>query len=101
MLVRIERRFVDVRDKACKTRPCFSLGFDKGSFTLGVGYTSYHRDARGQRVERPVCMTRMARGCPVNSVCPKCHLATVLNVRSACEHPGCDGKTEARKETPA
>ena len=38
MKVTIEKRSVDVIDQDCEFRPCFALGFDKGSFTQGVGY---------------------------------------------------------------
>lgn len=49
---------VDVADADCGARSCFRLGFDKGSFTPGVGYTRYHS------VARPVCMERHLNGCP-------------------------------------
>lgn len=97
MLVKIEGRHVDVADVGCKSRSCFALGFDKGSFSPGRGYTSYHTDAKGQRVERPVCMTRHLRGCPTNSVCPTCRLASVDEPGAACSRHGCDGVTVARE----
>lgn len=40
MLIKIKGRRVDVLDERCGTRSCYCLGFDKGSFTRGVGYTS-------------------------------------------------------------
>lgn len=52
-------RRVDVIDADCEHRPCFALGFDKGSFTPGVGYTRYHEGG-----PRPVCWTRHMNGCP-------------------------------------
>lgn len=91
MLVKIGRRRVDVLRRDCGSRECFQLGFDKGTYTPGRGYTSYHRDARGRRVERPVCMTRHLRGCPDNSVCEKCRTISVLEPGGSCERPGCGG----------
>ena len=70
MLVKIGKQNVDVLELACARRDCFALGFDKGSFTPGVGYTNYHKDSKGKRIEKPVCSTRQYRGCPSNSVCP-------------------------------
>ena len=45
-------------DEYCPYRKCYAPGFDKGSFTPGRGYTSYHK------VPQPCCMTRLTRGCP-------------------------------------
>ena len=59
MKVRIEGRVVEVVDEDCPFRSCYHLGFDKGSFTPGVGYTRYHSDG-----DRPVCWTRHMSGCP-------------------------------------
>lgn len=84
MKVKIEGRLVEVLDKDCKNRPCFRLGFDKGSFTPGRGYTSYHKDAKGRTVEYPVCFTRHLRGCPTNSVCPLCRMASVRDPGATC-----------------
>lgn len=67
MKVKIGKFMVDVVDRDCPQRECYMLGFDKGSFTPGVGYTSYHKDG-----DRPVCMTRHLHGCPQNSVCSVC-----------------------------
>jgi hypothetical protein len=91
MLVRIGGRRVDVARSDCGGRPCFQLGFDKGSYSPGRGYTSYHRDARGRRVEKPVCMTRHLHGCPSNSVCPSCRTLSVLAPGERCDRPSCDG----------
>lgn len=96
MLVKINRRNVEVLDRECRNRSCFSLGFDKGSYSPGRGYTSYHRDAKGRTVEKAVCGTRHHRGCPVNSVCPTCRLATVKMPGSPCEHAGCSSLTIRR-----
>jgi hypothetical protein len=68
--LKIEGLKVDVRDSKCRDRKCFRLGFDKGHFSQGRGYTSYHRDAKGRRVEHPVCMTRHLHGCPESSYPP-------------------------------
>lgn len=97
MIVRIQGRKVDVARRDCASRPCFSLGFDKGSFSQGRGYTSYHTDARGRRVEKPVCMTRHLRGCPVNSVCATCRTASVLAPGERCESWGCEGELIERE----
>lgn len=91
MLVRIASRRVDVARSDCGMRPCFQLGFDKGSYTPGRGYTSYHRDARGRRVEKPVCMTRHLHGCPSNSVCPACRTLSVMSPGERCDRPSCGG----------
>lgn len=95
MLVTIKRRQVDVLDRGCAKRECFSLGFDKGSFTPGRGYTSYHTDSKGRRVERAVCATRHYSGCPSNSVCPVCRLASVDPPGAKCSN-GCEGETVER-----
>jgi len=96
VLVRIGGRRVDVLERACASRPCFQLGFDKGTYSPGRGYTSYHRDGRGRRVEKPVCMTRHLRGCPTNSVCGECRLCSVNEPGSPCEKRECDGVTVER-----
>lgn len=49
-------------DVLCLFRACYSPGEDKGNFTPGRGYTSYHAEPR------PVCMTRMCHGCPSGPV---------------------------------
>lgn len=98
MIITINRRRVDVARSDCGTRPCFMLGFDKGSYTQGRGYTSYHTDAKGRRIEKPVCMTRHLRGCPVNSVCPLCRSASVLAAGETCESLYCKGVLMASKE---
>jgi hypothetical protein len=95
MIVKIERRNVDVLDSDCAKRSCFQLGFDKGTFSPGRGYTSYHQDSRGRRIEKPVCMTRHLRGCPINSMCSTCRLCSVLEPGSPCGSPGCEGTTVA------
>lgn len=51
-------RDCDVSDALCAFRDCLHVAEDKGSYTPGVGYTSYHRSPR------LVCMTRHVRGCP-------------------------------------
>ena len=68
---------IDVRDSRCFERSCYMLGLDKGTFTQGRGYTSYHAKARA------VCMTRYLRGCPTVAVCPLCRTCLVEND----EHP--------------
>lgn len=70
-VVRIGGRDVAVIDADCEHRPCFQLGFDKGPFTPGVGYTSYHRSG-----PRAVCWTRHLSGCPhagFHVRCGDCH----------------------------
>ena len=49
---------VDVCDKDCPSRKCFSLGQNKGPYTPGKGYTSYYDKPKW------VCMTRHLYGCP-------------------------------------
>ncbi len=99
MKIKIEGRLVDVLGKECATRPCFSLGFDKGAFTPGRGYTSYHTDSRGKRVERAVCGTRLFRGCPTNSVCSVCRTGDVEEPGTPCDRPGCSGVRVAITES--
>lgn len=91
MLVKIGNRQVDVKDQRCPDRECFALGFDKGTFAQGRGYTSYHTDSKGRRVERPVCMTRHLRGCPSNSVCGLCRTVSVEAPGESCPRHGCEG----------
>ena len=97
MIVKIGERRVDVCDPKCADRPCFQLGFDKGTFSPGRGYTSYHTDGKGRRVERPVCMTRHLHGCPINSVCSTCRLCSVDGPGSPCGAWSCDGVTIERE----
>jgi len=77
--VRVEKMLVDVADEECHMRPCFQLGFDKGYFTKGRGYTSYHKKPI------PVCMTRHLHGCPENSRCPQCNTVSRLSPGAKCE----------------
>jgi len=90
--VRHEGKLVDVLKKDCLSRSCFMLGFDKGTYVQGRGYTSYHKK------ERPVCMTRHLNGCPHHSICPQCRLLSVEQAGAACEHVGCGGVTEPWEE---
>ena len=57
----------DAYARDCSSRPCFRLGQDKGTFTPGRGYTSYHK--------KPVwvCMTRHLDRCPDAGTCANCH----------------------------
>lgn len=102
MKVKIGKHRVDVFDRRCPDRPCFRLGLDKGIFVQGQGYTSYHRDAKGNLAARPVCATRHQSGCPSNSTCPKCQSASIAEPGSVCGHwwnnVCCDGVTVERKE---
>lgn len=93
MICKIGKLKVDVLDAKCAKRPCFYLGFDKGSFTQGVGYTSYHRDAKGRIVERPVCWRRHMHGCPHLSVCLACNLLEVDGPGAKCR--ACGAPTSA------
>ena len=97
MLVKIGKRKVDVLEPACATRECFVLGFDKGTFVQGRGYTSYHRDAKGRTVEKPVCGTRQYQGCPSNSVCSICRLASVEAPGGKCSKRDCGGALVERE----
>lgn len=96
MIVKINKLRVDVAYRDCGKLPCFSLGFDKGTYTQGRGYTSYHTDAKGRRVEKPVCMTRHLRGCPSNSVCGMCRVSSVRPPGSPCDQWRCAGITAER-----
>lgn len=80
---------VAVARKDCRERKCYVLGFDKGTFVQGRGYTSYHKK------ERPVCMTRHLCGCPHGSVCPKCRTMELDPPGAKCRWVGCDGITIA------
>jgi len=93
MMVRINGRMVDVSRKDCANRTCFVLGFDKGTYVQGRGYTSYHKK------ERPVCFTRFMHGCPMNSICPVCRFLSVDEPGSHCEHQDCAGITEVYNGT--
>lgn len=44
-------------DALCRWRQCYTPGENKGCFTPGKGYTSYHAEPT------PVCVTRMNHGC--------------------------------------
>ena len=91
MIVRIEKRQVDVLDARCAGRECYQLGFDKGSFVVGRGYTS-----SGPAKERAVCQTRHLHGCPVGSVCPTCRTASVDPPGARCGWSGCGVVTVER-----
>jgi hypothetical protein len=78
MKVRIRGKLVDVLDRKCGERNCFALGFDKGTYAPGRGYTSYHNK------QRPVCWTRHLDGCPSRSICPSCRTLSVDPPGSAC-----------------
>jgi len=70
--IKVGKLLVDVADLRCSlSLECFTLGYDKGSFVKGRGYTNYHPK------EIPVCMTRHTQGCPSVGVCEVCrtHLA--------------------------
>ena len=78
---------VDTCDSDCGSRPCFWLGQDKGSFTPGRGYTSYHKKPLW------VCMTRHLHGCPESGICLNCRTIFIpgRKVCSWCRqelHPG-------------
>jgi hypothetical protein len=66
-----KKQRVDVLDKECAGRRCFRFGYDKGSYTPGVGYTNYHTKPK------PVCLTRHVDGCPLISICPRCKTCSV------------------------
>ena len=91
MRILVGKLRVDVALPCCATLPCFCLGFDKGSFSQGRGYTSYHTDAKGKRVEYPVCGTRQYHGCPTVSVCEKCRLSSPLEPGGPCDGYNCGG----------
>jgi hypothetical protein len=60
VIIKREGKQVDVCDKDCKKRPCFSLLQDKGAFTPGRGY-HYYKDAASVKW---VCGRRHLHGCP-------------------------------------
>ena len=99
MKIKIGKLRVDVSEARCASRPCFQFGFDKGSYSPGRGYTSYHKDTKGRYVEYPVCMRRHLHGCPTLSVCPKCGVSSSEPVGGICGRWQCDGLTVARNET--
>ena len=97
MIVRIGDLLVDVLDTDCPGRSCYGLGFDKGTFGQGRGYTRYHTDGKGRRVERPVCATRHFHGCPSNSVCATCRTVSVDPPGGDCR---CGGLLIAMEDVP-
>jgi hypothetical protein len=88
MLIKIDGRTVDVLDEKCAKRPCFWLGFNKGTFVQGRGYTKYHAK------ERPVCWQRHMSGCPTHTVCDECNTAYV----DAAICPNCKRQTRAKEK---
>lgn len=74
MKVKIGSLRVDVLDKKCSTRACYALGFDRGTFVPGRGYTRYYDKPK------PVCWTRNLHGCPSTGVCPSCRTLQVEGV---------------------
>jgi hypothetical protein len=90
MLVRIGKHNVEVLDEDCRYRPCFTLGFDKGPFVPGVGYTN------PRLTPQPCCFQRHLNGCPTGPnpeiiVCPECN-------GSGCEW--CHGQGDIRYSRP-
>lgn len=92
MKIRIDGTYVDVARSDCAGRECFRLGFDKGTFVQGRGYTSYHKK------ERPVCMTRHLHGCPINSVCSECRTTSTYPPGADCDW--CERKVATISRTP-
>ena len=67
MIKKIGKHRVDVSSQHCSDQlPCFQLGFDKGTFVSGRGYTKYHKKPL------PVCWTRQMHGCPDAGICADC-----------------------------
>lgn len=91
MIVKIGKHKVDVAYRDCGKRECFWLGFDKGTYVQGRGYTSYYPKPK------PVCWRRHMHGCPINSVCPVCRLCSVDAPGSPCKCNNCDGITVESK----
>ena len=96
MIVLHQRKRVDVAERNCPSLKCFWLGEDKGTYTPGRGYTSYHAKPR------LVCMTRHCHGCPVVGVCAACRTciapyADGKCVNSSCEFYGKSDKIEMDK----
>lgn len=58
MIIILEGKEVDVLNKDCIFRPCFHFFVDKGTYTIGRGYTSYYDK------EKYCCGTRKCHGCP-------------------------------------
>jgi hypothetical protein len=79
MEVKIGDKKVEVLDHLCKTRSCFVLGVDKGTFVPGRGYTSYHAK------QRWCCQQRMLHGCPHTANCVFCRVSLVENGHCHCE----------------
>jgi hypothetical protein len=90
--VRIEGKSVDVANEKCKGLPCFYLFSDKGTFTPGRGYTSYHKKPRW------VCGRRHLNGCPTVAVCKDCHSCVAPYRPDKCGW--CGGTNIERKEEP-
>jgi len=59
-ITNLQGKLIDVLDEKCLERNCFVLGFDKGSFSQGRGYISYHAKII------LCCQTRLVHGCPLN-----------------------------------
>ena len=76
-----KRVSVDTCDSECGKRECLHVGQDKGSFTPGRGYTSYHDKPRW------VCETRHHHGCPEAGVCLNCK-TTFVPGRKICSWCG-------------
>lgn len=76
--------------KTCPLRPCMRPGQDKGSFSIGRGYTSYHAEPK------PVCATRHHHGCPHPLPEPDpevvrcCYRPTYYNARADRKAVPCD-----------
>lgn len=84
MIVSDGQRGVDVAHKTCLTASCYQLGFDKGTFVQGRGYTNYHKK------EKPVCWTRHMNGCPIRGRCKQCGSIVAEPLMKAKQCPHCD-----------
>lgn len=66
-IIKIGEHKVDVSSRHCgPALPCYWLGFNKGTFVQGRGYTKHHDKPL------PVCWTRHLNGCPVVGICLDC-----------------------------
>lgn len=79
MIIRYDKKLVDVAGKGCNDLPCFWLFCDKGSFVPGRGYTSYRDKIYW------CCGTRHMQGCPGVGVCLDCrHIITPSEKKDTC-----------------
>lgn len=90
MRIRKKGKRVDVLEQECSSRPCLVVGSVAVS-VMPDGHHVFKASEKHRKATRLVCMTRHENGCPVNSACGTCLLASVRAAGGSCPRNGCGG----------